>query len=772
MHNEWEPVGLCAMAAKGGVVMVIDNTTSAGGGVYTGRLVNGTRDGSGTCKWMNGSETYDGNWKDGMMHGRGLHTGASGNTYVGEWYQGMADGWGLRRCASGGWYEGLYRDAELKRGTWHDSNGEDVLDGEWVWKERINQYEMQGWGAQRRTITIQGATAIRAVYEGEWCRNQWHGVGTWRSPHGSGDIYHGKFENGKRSGAGSILFGDGGSYVGGWKDDVFHGWGVRLWANGDRYEGQWACGKENGEGTKTWSKDGSSFTGLWESGVSTKGTRKWPNGDKFEGTFARCGDGSGVACRGEGVATLSSSASSILKGTLNNNLFQSGNSDVQHQMGSSLSQCEHHLQIEKLKNELSKEKRDFKAKLEEEMRAAKKEWQKVTERNNQQHTEQLDEMNKKLQQLQDNLQKKQEEEETRATMVGKAHLELKEAFTLTTLFQSQLQKLSPKIALLEESLAKLNQRLEGTTERNQALASTLKELTDLKDTLAKKFDESDDACKKLLGQTLTVGNSEAEIQECARNISTLTRKILDIKSSTTSTSGLENSLTVPPQEENDRILMMKPLPAVDFSEQPQFQLEHTFTPPFQLLIALSDTLAQLQRCQFEECTKLADKHTVLSKELSEQVSIGGTLQKAIEETQRECSELQSEFKGKWKLQRGLEGDETFIGMPGVWSMLSQLLPQAQQAMFDLMVSRHSLEAGASRSVATLPGCTGTVTIAPTSVALNNNSRNSSTACMECDERPPNVQFQPCGHVVLCSQCAAFMKKCPDCRAFIKYKINL
>ncbi|KAH3758475.1 2-isopropylmalate synthase [Pelomyxa schiedti] len=749
--------------------MVVNNITSSGGSVYTGRLVNGTRDGSGTCTWVSG-ETYDGNWKDGLMHGRGLHTAASGSTYIGEWHKGMADGWGVRRSASGGWHEGLYRDCELKRGTWHDGNGVDVWDGEWVWKATTNQYEMQGWGVQRRTVTIRGATAIDTVYEGEWDRNRWHGIGTWRSPDGSGDIYHGTFENGKRSGAGSILFGGGGgSYGGEWKNDMSHGQGVRLWANGDRYEGQWARGKENGEGTKTWSRDGSSFTGLWESGVPTKGTRKWPNGDMFEGTFTRCGDGSEWACRGEGVATLSSSASAILKGTLNNDLFQSGNSDVQHQMGSSLPQFEHHLQIEKLKQELSKEKSDFKAKLEEEMRAAEKEWQKATERNNQQHTEQLDEMNKKLQQLQDDLQKKQEEEETRATMEGKAHPELKEAFTLTTLFQSQLQKLSPKIALLEESLAKLNQRLQGATESNEALASRLKELTDLKATLAKKLDESDDACKKLLGQTLTVGNSEAEIQECARNISTLMRKILDIKSSTT---GLENSLTVPPpQEENDRILM-KPLPAVHFSEQPQFQLEHTFTPPFQLLIALSDTLAQLQRCQFQECGKLADKHTVLSKELPEQVSIGGALQKAIEETQRECSELQREFKGKWKLQRGLEGDETFIGMPGVWSMLSELLPLAQQAMFDLMVSRHSLEAVASRTAATLPGCTGTVTMAPTSVALNNNSRNSSTACMECDERPRNVRFQPCGHVVLCSQCATFMKKCPDCRAFIKDKINL
>ncbi|KAH3731826.1 hypothetical protein Pelo_17341 [Pelomyxa schiedti] len=325
------------------------------------------------------------------------------------------------------------------------------------------------------------------------------------------------------------------------------------WSSDETYDGNWKDGLRHGRGLHT-AANGNTYLGEWHKGRA---------------------DGWGVRRLGGGGC---------------------GNSEVQHQMGSSLPQFEHHLQIEKLKQELSKEKSDFKAKLEEEMRAAE----------------------------------------------------------------------------------------------NEALAERLKELTDLKATLAKKLYESDDACKKLLGQTPTVGNSEAEIQDPSQHQHQDWR-----------TASLFHH-----HKKNDRILM-KALPAVHFSEQPQFQLEHTFAPPFQSLIALSDTLAQLQRCQFQECGKLADKHTVLSKELPEQVSIGGTLQKAIEDTQRECSELQREFKGKWKLQRGLEGDEKFIGMPGVWSMLSELLPQAQQAMFDLMVSRHSPEAVASHTAATLPGCTGT-----------------------------------------------------------------
>ncbi|KAH3723352.1 hypothetical protein Pelo_17945 [Pelomyxa schiedti] len=282
------------------------------------------------------------------------------------------------------------------------------------------------------------------VYEGEWDSHKWHSVGTWMSPDGSGDIYHGQFDHGMKCGTGSILFGaGGGSYVG----EVFHGRGVRLWANGDRYDGQWVQGKEH------------------------------------------------------------------------------------------------------------------------------------------------------------------------------------------------------EFVLLDESVKKLNDSLQRATESNKELASHLTKLTERKGALVMKLNESDSSCKKLLGQTLTVHNSEPEIQECARNISTLTKKVLGIKSSATST------YTVPKEEESDDgdtvdDILMKPLL--------QLQRDNTFTPPFQLLRTLSDTLAQLQRCQFAECTKLADKHTVLSKELSEQVSIGGTLHKAIEDTQRECSELQREHNGKWKLQRGLE----------------------------------------------------------------------------------------------------------------------
>ncbi|KAH3761296.1 mORN repeat protein [Pelomyxa schiedti] len=704
--------------------MVVDDTSVVpGGATYTGRVVDGKPDGRGTIKLPNG------------------------HTCDGVWLNGKRDGWGVHHWAHGSWYEGLWRDDHWKRGTLHHSNGVDVWDGEWVWNATANCHDMQGWGA------------MAMVYEGEWDRHKWHGVGTWVSPDGSGDIYHGQFDHGMKCGTGSILFGGGGdyggnnnsnsnpeggggSYVGEWKDDVFHGWGVRLWANGDRYDGQWVAGKEHGEGTKTWSRDGSSFTGLWEGGVPTKGMRRWPNGDMFEGTFTQNG------CRGgEGVATLSppSPSSSNLKGTLNNNnLFQGARCPgVQHQMGSSLPQFEHCQLIEKLKKEFTKEKSDLEAKQKEEMKAAKKQ---------------------------------EEDDERKSTsLVATSHPELSEAFESAQLLQSQLLILAPQFVLLKESLTKVNDNLQRATESNEELASHLKKLTELKGTLVMKLNESDSACKKLLGQTLTAHNSESEIQECARNISTLTKKVWGIKSSTLTSTSSEMEMVPKEEEEGDDNtvdgILMKPLPV---NEPQRHQSDPSFTPPFQLLRALTDTLAQLQRCHFEECTKLANKHTVLSKELSEQVSIGGELHKAIKETQRECSELQRKHKGKLELQRGLEGDERFIGVPGVWSQLSELLPQAQQAIVELSLSKARLSSSAcfggsqqqqqprlpsmtTASTAaggtTLPGCTATTSsVSPVLLSsVPNCNNNESNICVECEERLPNVQLQPCGHVVLCSQ---------------------
>ncbi|KAH3714385.1 hypothetical protein Pelo_19105 [Pelomyxa schiedti] len=267
--------------------------------------------------------------KDGVRHGRGFWRRDNGDTYEGEWHNDKRDGWGVYHFLDGDWFEGLYR-GDRKRGTYHSKNGVDVFDGDWAWKD--NPEHAQGWGVQRRVANNMGTNngdgsaerTVETVYEGQWKGHKWHGCGTWHSPE-TGDIYHGEFDHGKRSGYGRMLFGDdkwcGGSYVGGWKDDVFHGRGVRIWDDGTRYEGDWVSGKENGAGTKTWACDGTSIAGVWEMGVIMSGTKRWLNGDEFTGKFTMNG------CCGEGMATFrcggpSSTNTITLVGNFEENDFQ------------------------------------------------------------------------------------------------------------------------------------------------------------------------------------------------------------------------------------------------------------------------------------------------------------------------------------------------------------------------------------------------------------------------------------------------------------------
>ncbi|KAH3722646.1 hypothetical protein Pelo_18647 [Pelomyxa schiedti] len=135
------------------------------------------------------------------------------------------------------------------------------------------------------------------------------------------------------------------------------------------------------------------------------------------------------------------------------------------------------------------------------------------------------------------------------------------------------------------------------------------------------------------------------------------------------------------------------------------------------------------------------------------------------------------------LQRGMEGDEQFIALPAVWSQLSELLPPAQQALVDLIVIVAKSTSSSSSFIhpqkqtpageavarrATLPGCTA----ATSSPSDNNSQEETVVLCFVCEERPPNIYFQPCGHAVVCSECSTALKRCTTCRTPIHHKQTL
>ncbi|KAH3723272.1 hypothetical protein Pelo_18024 [Pelomyxa schiedti] len=193
--QQWGPEG----AVK---VFVYDDASSAGGGVYAGRLVDGECDGRGTCKWTNGN-TYEGEWKDGLTHGRGVHWWADSNTYDGELRKGKEEGWGVPVAQQ-----------QLVRGA---VEGQPLEKGDLA----PQQQQPRWW------------ELCCDRYDGQWVQGKEHGEGT------------------------KMWSRDGSSFTGLWvRGDPIEG--TRRWPNGDKFEGTftqdgggsgWEC--RGGEGVAT-----------------------------------------------------------------------------------------------------------------------------------------------------------------------------------------------------------------------------------------------------------------------------------------------------------------------------------------------------------------------------------------------------------------------------------------------------------------------------------------------------------------------------------------
>ena len=104
----------------------------------------------------------------------------------------------------------------------------------------------------------------------------------------NGDTYQGEWKNGKTHGQGKMVWAIGDTYEGEWKNGERHGQGTYVWENGDTYEGQWKNDDMYGEGNGC-------IEGNCENGY---GTVVWDDGDKYIGNFK---DG---ALHGEGELTF------------------------------------------------------------------------------------------------------------------------------------------------------------------------------------------------------------------------------------------------------------------------------------------------------------------------------------------------------------------------------------------------------------------------------------------------------------------------------------
>eukprot|EP00667_Euglena_gracilis_P008931 EG_transcript_9058 len=191
---------------------------------YSGDVKDGRRHGCGMYVYRNPAFHYEGDWKDNLKHGHGTFT-IGDSTYEGEFQNGEMTGKGRRVWGSGAVYCG------------------DFLLG-----------EMHGFGEY--------LAADGTKYEGEWQFNKRQGQGTLQWP--DGQHYEGSFHNHKPHGPGVLQLRNGDVLRGTFECEQLHGTGSILNYHGDEYVGSFHRGVMQGPGRWTSRTSGCVFEGQWE----------------------------------------------------------------------------------------------------------------------------------------------------------------------------------------------------------------------------------------------------------------------------------------------------------------------------------------------------------------------------------------------------------------------------------------------------------------------------------------------------------------------------
>ena len=123
---------------------------------------------------------YEGSFKNGLRNGLGKYTMPDGFTYEGEWKDDQIQGKGVARYPTGQIFEGFFEQG--------------VPDGE-------------------GTMTFSDGTK----YEGSWLDGKMEGDGVLSMTDGS--IYKGKFSDNNRDGYGEMNYSDGSIFKGNWKNN-------------------------------------------------------------------------------------------------------------------------------------------------------------------------------------------------------------------------------------------------------------------------------------------------------------------------------------------------------------------------------------------------------------------------------------------------------------------------------------------------------------------------------------------------------------------------
>lgn len=240
---------------------------------YTGRFVNGIREGKGKMSLQNGS-VYEGNFSRGRMSGEGTMTYSNGERYVGQWANDMPSGKGKYFFRGRERYEGNFTNGEFDgQGTMYYPDGAYYTGG---WK----QNRKHGAGRLYHTdgTVNQGTWAMGKLVNSSTSTAQNQGQVNTNKPTPTNKPSKTKPDvNGLRncgsvlcnSGRGYYDYPDGSRWVGEFKNGYPAGRGICYYASGDRYEGEWANNAPYGEGIMYFAS-GRVYGAVWVNGSPVK----------------------------------------------------------------------------------------------------------------------------------------------------------------------------------------------------------------------------------------------------------------------------------------------------------------------------------------------------------------------------------------------------------------------------------------------------------------------------------------------------------------------
>lgn len=194
---------------------------------------------------LSDGSTYEGQWVDGVPHGRGTATNMEqAYTFTGQW----ANGWRVhgRETHTDWTYEGQYLVDEFHGRGMHDTHkarfigtfddghfrhGRVVYPDGTIYKGQWSNYKMNGRGMRWQ--------ADGHTYSGEWCEGQLTN-GQHVTPE---QKYVGPFVNGQYAGRGTLIYEDGTHCCGWFRNGFLHGSGTMTRVGGQSAPCIWVEGK-------------------------------------------------------------------------------------------------------------------------------------------------------------------------------------------------------------------------------------------------------------------------------------------------------------------------------------------------------------------------------------------------------------------------------------------------------------------------------------------------------------------------------------------------